>query len=388
MQRPARAPPEPFSISVKHGSVGFALKSIRWAQALAWRMRRQFLEPIGAESVEGVVGRLGAVQGASEFGYELSINLRRSTSHTADVTDAIEDGRLIRTFAFRGAVSLMTPRTAAMYLALRASSRMWELPSWQTFYKLKPTDWPDFRAAVRDALASGPLTRADLGKAVTKHTRYRHLGFVFTDNNWTLLKPLAWQGDITFAAVRGRAKFQRLDANPRWKGLMDGDAAGVAAVEAYLAAYGPATVKHLQYWLGGGLGAAGKRLNKWVAALGDRITEVGVEGESCLMLAEHVDDLVAPYPTATVRLLPAADQWVMGPSTADSHVTPAARRAVVTRGANMVILSGVVAGTWTLKNDLVDVDWFAESGAAPRNSLSEEVSRLGAILQRPLSLSV
>jgi hypothetical protein len=362
--------------------------SITWAQALAWRMVRQFLEPIGAESVDGVVGRLGSVQGTSEFGFELSINERRSTSHPGDVTDAIADGRLIRTFAFRGAVHLMTPRTAAMYLALRASSRMWELPSWQSFYKLKPADWPDFRAAVRDALANGPLTRADLGTAVTKHARYSHLGFVFTENNWTLLKPLAWQGDITFAAVRGRAMFERLGANPRWKGLMETDAAGVAAVEAYLSAYGPAAPSHLRYWLGSGLGAAGNVLNKWIAALGGRITEIDVEGERRLTLSEHLDGLVAQSPNSTVRLLPAADQWVMGPGTSDPHVTPAARRGVVTRGANVVISSGVVAGTWTLKNDVVGVDWFAEAGAAPRDSLSEEVTRLGTILQRPLSLKL
>jgi hypothetical protein len=351
-------------------------------------MGRQFLEPIGTESVEGVVGRLGSVQGTSEFGYELSINARRSTCHPLDVTDAIGDGRLIRTFAFRGAVHLMTPRTAAAYLALRASSRMWERPSWQTFYKLKPADWPDFRAAVRDALANGPLTRAELGKAVTKHARYSHLGFVFTENNWTLLKPLAWLGDMTFAAVRGRAMFERLDANPRWEGLMDIDAAGVAAVEIYLSACGPATVNHLRYWLGSGLGAAGNRLKKWIAAAGDRITDLDVEGQRCLMLTEHVHDLIARSPISTVRLLPAADQWVMGPGTSDPHVTPVARRAVVTHGANVVISSGVVAGTWTLKNDVIGVDWFAEAGAAPAVPLSEEVSRLGAILQRPLSLNI
>ena len=35
--------------------------SITWSQALAWRMRRHLLEPVGTEPVEGVVGRLAAV---------------------------------------------------------------------------------------------------------------------------------------------------------------------------------------------------------------------------------------------------------------------------------------------------------------------------------------
>ena len=364
------------------------MKSVTWAQALAWRMSRQFLDPISAGSVEDVVARLGAVQGQSEFGYELSINMRRAASSPADVGAAIGDGRLIRTFAFRGAVHLMTPETAAMYLALRSSSRMWELPSWQTFYKLKPADWPDFRATVRDALADGPLTRAELGAAVTRHERYSHLSFVFTDDNWTLLKPLAWQGDMTFGPPHGgRATFQRLDANPRWQGLMDEDAAGVAAVESYLSGYGPASAENLRYWLGNGLGAARKRLNLWVRALRDRLTEVDVDGETCLVLNEHVDNLLAAAPTAAVRLLPPVDQWVMGPGTADPHVTPTARRDVVTRGANIVISSGIVAGTWKLKNDLVSVDWFAEAGAIPRAALADEVDRIGSILGKSMTFN-
>ena len=49
----------------------------------------------------------------------------------------------------------------------------------------------------------------------------------------------------------------------------------------------------------------------------------------------------------TVRLLPAADPWVMGPSPANPHVVPLAHRQPVTRGANLVLATGVVAGTWT-----------------------------------------
>jgi len=348
-------------------------------------MRRQFLQPIGGESVERVVGRLGAVQGQSEFGYELSINTRRATSRPGDVAESLLDGRLIRTFAFRGAVHLMTAETAAMYLALRASSRMWELASWQDFYQLKPSDWPAFRAAVRDALADGPLTRAELGAAVTRHSRYRHLGFVFTGDNWTLLKPLTWQGDMAFGPPHhGRATFQRLDS-PHWKGLLDEEAAGVAAVEAYFSAYGPATAKHLQYWLGTGLGAGRKGLHRSIELLGDRLAEVNVDGDACLVLREHLDDLLGTTEVDVVRLLPGVDQWVMGPGTADPNVTPSAERAAVTRGSNVVISSGVVSGTWTLKKDVASVDWFAGAGQIPLDELVMEIDRLGRILGREIT---
>ena len=109
-------------------------------------------------------------------------------------------GRLIRTFAFRGAVHLHDagdPRRCISRSGRRVGCG--SSPSWQTFYKLKPADWPDFRAAVRDALADGPTDAEPTWVPRSpRHPRYSHLGFVFTDDNWTLLKPLAWQGDMAF----------------------------------------------------------------------------------------------------------------------------------------------------------------------------------------------
>ena len=40
--------------------------SVDWSRALAWRMRRQLLDPVGTESVAGVVRRLGAVPAQPE----------------------------------------------------------------------------------------------------------------------------------------------------------------------------------------------------------------------------------------------------------------------------------------------------------------------------------
>jgi winged helix DNA-binding protein len=178
------------------------VNELTWGQALAWRMRRQMLEPVGKGSVDDVVGRLGAVQAKDDFATELSVNTRRRNGHQGDVAAALADGRLIKVFAFRGATHLVTPEDGGIYLALRAASKMWELPSWQSYYGLKPTDWPDFRAAVREALADGPLTFQALGSAVTTHARFRHLRFAFGDKAWTLLKALMWQGDMCFGPTR------------------------------------------------------------------------------------------------------------------------------------------------------------------------------------------
>ncbi len=358
--------------------------SVDWPRALAWRLRQQLLDPPGTESVAGVVRRLGAVPAPLESAAELAVRIRRIGSRPGEVADALAEGRIIRTFAFRGATHLMTPEEGGAYLALRASTRMWELPSWQSFYGLSPDDWPRLREAVRDALADGPLTRDELGAAVTARPGFRHLGFAFADGAGTLLKPLAWQGVMSFGPPRdGRTTFQALEGNPRWPGLPGVDEAGLRAVEEYFRAYGPATPDHLRYWLGGGLGVPRKRIRAWIADLGDRLAPVDVDGEPAFVLREDLADLAGTHPTTAVRLLPAHDQWVLGPGTADPHVVPPARRAPVSRGANIVVAGGVVAGTWSTTDDRLIVTWFADA-APPEELLSVEVSRLATILDRAL----
>ncbi|GIG21006.1 hypothetical protein Cch01nite_17300 [Cellulomonas chitinilytica] len=355
---------------------------LTWAQALAWRLRRHLLDPVGAGSSTDVVRALGAVPAHPDDAAELAVRTRRRESAPGDVARALADGALIRTFAFRGATHLMTPEDAAAYLALRARGRMWELPSWQSFYGLAPDDWPPLRQVVRDALADGPLTVPELGAAVTADTRYRHLAATFADGAWTLLKAFAWQGDLSLGPSRdGRPTFQRLDGNPRWTGLLDLDTAGARAVEAYLRAYGPTTAGHVHYWLGDGLGAGRQNVVRWLGGLGDRLAEVDVDGEAAVVLREDHDELLAAEPSTSVRLLPRYDQWVLGPGTADAHVVPPERRAPVSRGAAVVVVGGVVHGTWTLAGDEVQVGWFTGRTAA-RSALADEVGRLAAIVGR------
>ncbi|MEZ0449082.1 winged helix DNA-binding domain-containing protein [Cellulomonas sp. ICMP 17802] len=359
--------------------------TVSWPQALAWRLRRQLLDPAGDVSAADVVRTLGAVAAQPDGAAELAVGARRRRSRPGDVARALADGELIRTFAFRGATHLLTPEEGGDYLALRAASRMWELPSWQSYYGLTPADWPDLREAVRDALADGPLTYSELAEAVTAHAAFRHLAPRFADGAWTLLKPLAWQGDLTLGpSPDGGTTFQRLAGNPRWPGLPDLDEAGTRAVVAYFRTYGPATPSHVQYWLGEGLGAGRKRIRSWIAGLGDRLAPVDVDGEPAHVLREDLDDLQATPPTTTVRLLPRYDQWVLGPGTADQHVVPAAGRAAISRGANPLVVGGVVAGTWSSTGDDLTVDWFPGAPVAEPGALEHELQALSTTLGRDL----
>ncbi|MCY7400349.1 MAG: winged helix DNA-binding domain-containing protein [Nocardioides sp.] len=311
-----------------------------WAQALAWRLERQLLSPIGSVS------------------------------------------------AGSPSVRAAPRRTRATLPPLRCAGRQWELKSWVEFYRLSPVDWPDFRAAVREALTGGPLTVTELGQALAVHRAYRHLQPVFDEGAGTLIKPLTWQGDVSLGRARdGKLTLLRLDDNPRWGGIPDLDEAGPRAVAAYFASYGPAPLDNLHHWLGDGLSAGRTRIKSWLAALGDRLVLVDIDGTEAYVLCEDVDQLLAAEASDAVRLLPGHDQWVMGPGTKDVHVTPPALRELMTRKANPVVLGGVVCGTWTRKGDDLTVTW-RDGRPRPDSAVRLGAERLGEFLERDLGLTL
>jgi hypothetical protein len=302
------------------------------------------------------------------------------------VAVALADGELIEVFAFRGAKHYLSADEGGIYLALRSAGRQWELASWVEHYRLAPSDWPEFRAAVRMALSDGPLTVVELGQALARYPAYRHLQPIFDAGAGTLIKPLTWQGDVSLGPSRdGRQTLQRLDSNPRWRTFPDLEEAGRRAVMAYFLTYGPATLDHLHYWLGEGLSAGRKRLATSFSELGDRLAAVDVDGTLAYVVRDDVDALDGTVPSDAVRFLPGHDQWVIGPGTKDVHITPTALRDLVTRKANPVVVGGVVRGTWSRDGDEVTVTWLDER-RRPDNEIGREAGRLANILGRDLHL--
>ena len=363
--------------------------TLTWAKALGWRMRRHLLDPVGTGSVSDVVGQLGAIPAWPDAAAELAIGARRTDGRSGDAARALATGKVVKVFAFGGAMHLMTPQDAGAYLALRASSRMWELPSWQSFYGLTPSDWPRYRAYVRQALADGPLTRSELAAALGRSSRYRHLRTFVAEGNDTLLKPLTWQGDMGLGPGRdGEETFLRLEDVPGWAGIPDLEVAGPTLVAAYFRTHGPTTPERVLDWFGKRLGAKRRALTRWLGQLDDRLEPVTIEGERVLVLREDLDDLRTTSASTTVRLLPGRDPWVMAPGTSDTHVVPPARREAVSRSANLVVSRGVVAGTWVVRGERLDIVWFEESGRVPRTAVDQEAAALAKFLNRPLDVAV
>jgi len=366
---------------------------VTWQQALAWRMQRHQLDPIGTLPVPQVVRRLCGVQAQVASFAELAVRVRREASRPGEVGRALSQGRLIKTWAMRGALHLLTPETGGVFLSLMAAGRSWERPSWQRYFGVTTEQMDVLRRAVRQALEGEVLTRDELVGAITAQRGLGHVGEALRSGWGTLLKPLAWQGELCFGPSRGqRVTFMRPEAaSSRWAGVPDPDEAAPAAIVAYFGAYAPASIDAFGNWLSGGW--FGKRqLRTWFGALGDRLAEVEVNGDRAHVLAEDLDELASAKPTTAVRLLPGFDQYVLGPGTGDGHVVPSARRAAVSKQAGwispIVVAGGVVRGTWELDGDRVRIGWFKEAGRAPRKALAAEVARLSSILDRGLGVAI
>lgn len=366
---------------------------VSWQQALAWRMERQLLDPLGGLPVVGVVRRLCGVQAQVASYAELAVRLRRQTSRAGEVRHALANGRLIKTWAMRGTLHLLTPEEGGAFLSLIAAGRSWEKPAWVRYFGMTARHWDVFRAAAQEALADGPLTRDELVNAVTRRRELSHLGEALRSGWGTLLKPLAWRGELCFGPSRGgRATFMRPEAaSPRWSGVPDPEEAAPTVIAAYFGAYGPATSKNLRNWLSRGrIGA--RTLRSWFEELGDRLVDVDVDGTRAHVLAEHADGLAAAKPTAAVRLLPGFDQYVLGPGTDDTSVVAAARRAAVSKQSGwispLVVAGGVVRGTWELDGEQVRIAWFQEAGRPPRSALNAEVARLSTVLEKELRATI
>ncbi|MBA8792964.1 hypothetical protein FHX74_000558 [Friedmanniella endophytica] len=361
---------------------------LTWAAARAWRLGRQLLAPPTDDpesTLEAVVDRLGALPAWSGDA-PTALGLRLGRPAGDELRRAVQEGRVFSGYAFRGASHYLTARSAAAYLALRCAGRQWELRSWREHYGLEPEDWPPLRAAVREALADGPLGREELAAAIAAVPRYRHLRAAFLAPSQTLLKPFCWQGDLCFAPTDEGVAFRRLDGLPGWTGLLDLDAAGHWAVLHYLDAYGPAGADRIHYWLGEGLSAGRRRIDRWIEELGDRLAVLPIEGTPALCRAEDVDAIRRSAPSAAVTLLPGSDQWVLGAGTAATVVVPAAERPAATRGLPLVLVGGQVAGTWTTAGEVITVSWSDGRPPAGSDALEAAVAALGRATGRAFTL--
>ena len=365
-------------------------------QVLAWRMRRQWLDPLGTSDAVATVERLCGVQAQVASAAALAVATRQRNPKADEVSQALADRTIIKTWAMRGTLHLMPAAEAAAYLSLVAAARTWEKGSWQRAFVT--TDQLDaITGAVREVLQGRVLTREQLVTEVLDRSGDAALAAHLRSGWSTVLKPLAWQGYLCQGPAEGnRVTFTSPETwFPDWTGLPAPEDAAAVAIPAYLGAHGPATTRAFDAWLTRGASKKGA-LRGWFADLaGDRadgLVTVDVDGRSSYARAADVDDIASTAPSTVVRLLPGFDQYVLGPGTNDTTIIAANRRAKISKAAGwispVVVAGGRVAGTWEVADNAVAVVLFSPAGPVTATAIESEVDRLGRFLGTELSLSI
>jgi hypothetical protein len=366
---------------------------VRWDQLLAWRMRRQLLDPRGSPSTAEVVQRLCGVQAQVPSAAELAVAVRQDDPRPGLAEEALASRELMRTWAMRGTLHLLVPHDAGAYLALLADLRSWERPSWQRNFGVNTDDMAALADAAASALHGRVLTRDQLVAELLARTGSRHLKEQLRSGWGAVLKPLAWMGHLCNGPGEGgRVTFTRPDTwVSGWRGLPPTHEAAKIAIRAYLRAYGPATSEAFDGWLTRGM-TSKKKVREWFSTLDDELIEVDVEGNVAHLLAADADELAATAPGRGVRLLPAFDQYVLGPGTGDTRVIASARRSQVSRAAGwispVVLAGGRVAGVWNIDDATLAIELFDEAGKPDRKALDAEAERIGRFVDRELQMSV
>jgi DNA glycosylase AlkZ-like len=372
-----------------------ARATLKWDRILGWRMGRQLLDPVGRLDVPATVRATCGIQAQVASAAELAVALRRDPPEPGAATRALQERKLLRTWAMRGTLHLLAPDDAAAYLSLVGAVRAWERPAWQRTFGLSAAEIELLAEGVSEILDGRVLEREELIEEIAARSGSRDLDEHLRSGWGAVLKPLAVMGLLCNGPSRGnRVTF----TSPRswvkdWTGVPAPADAARVVIPAYLRAYGPARPETFDDWLTRGRSRKSD-VRAWFHGLTEEgvLAEVAVEDEAKPFYAvtEDVEELRDAAPSNALRLLGGFDQYVLGPGTGDSRVVPPEQRTLVSKTAGWIapvaVKRGRVIGTWELESDGARVTLFPGVRKPAANDLEAEADRIAGCLGRDLKI--
>ena len=377
--------------------------STDWSRVLAVRLARQgLIERTGPHGLVDVVGRLIGLHAQVMSSAELQAGARIDGLRPTDIRDALWSKRtLVKTWAFRQTLHLLTPDDLAEFVLAARSLERWHTPAWLRYFNMTEEGVAEVTDAIGAALSDRPMTRVEVVDAVVKRVGRPHLREDMLTGWGTFLGPAAQRGQLVFGPSEGRnVAFVQPSA---WLGrrIQTAGADLTAADEAlgrligrYLSAFPGSSREMIARWWGGGRMAGVTRALK---ALPTPLVEIDVEGTRGFVREEDLDVLAGASPEHPLRLLPGFDPFTNElPRRVDS-VLGDSHHDLVHRTAGwvtpIVVIDGRVAGTWEIAAGKggagsVIVQRFHRWRGGARRELGEEVDRIAAFLDRRLAVEV
>ena len=295
-------------------------------------------------SAADAVRALTAVQAQDYQGALTSVALRMRSRRRAEVTAALDDGAVVRSWPMRGTLHLTAAEDLPWLLDLMAARIPGEGSSRWTQLELTARDAERAGELVAAALRGGRglrrtalLTVVDEGGVPTTGQRGAHL-----------LGHLARTGLICLGPTEGTEQlFVLLDEWIRApRRLARDEALGELALR-YFRSHGPATLKDLMRWAG----CTTRDARAGLAVARSELACIEVDGVEHFLDPDVPDRLAACRNRARgVFLLPGFDEFVLGYGDRSAVLDPEFADRIVPGGNGMfrptVVSDGRIVGTW------------------------------------------
>ena len=373
--------------------------STTWLRIASLRLDRQHLtKRLPARRLLDVVEDHVAIQAQVMSAAELQLNARLDGLRRDDVRDALWQKRtLVKTWAMRGALHLMTANGLWDFVAAAPTRGNWETGAWLRYFEITLDELRALMSAIEQVLDDKPRTRAELIAGVAERTGKSgrsDLAAKLASGWGTFLKPPAARGHLCFGPDAGRNVTFVKPAN--WLGVkspapVDPKVATGRLAERFLRLFPGASREGVARWWG----ASPSRIRAGVAAARVPVAEIDIEGGTGWALVEDIAAIKRATEPVGVRLLPNFDAYVNDLPRRVAALLPVEHHERVHRVAGwvspVVIVDGRVGGTWEIggaKRGVVEVIPFGRWRGGVRKELAVEVDRIAAFLDRPLAVSI
>ncbi len=370
------------------------MQTFKWQQVHAWRLSQHGLTPrLNRENFIEIVTHTGGIQAQVMSAAELALFTRVEELSPQDVRSALwQERTLIKTWAMRGTLHLLSANELPLYVA----ARDWHsTPAWSNYfasYGLTPLQQESFLSVVPQVLEQGPMTRQQLADAVAKQTGITQLRDLIVSANWgSPLKPFAYRGELCFGPSQGQ---NITFVNPKtWVGTwqsIEPEQALKKIVRLYLQTYGPATPEDFARWWGGSITLA----KKLFGTMRDELKEVEIEGWQAFALCVTLEHIQSFKASETIHLLPMFDVYTLGLGHAfRAHLSQAHKKLVFRpQGwiSAVVLVNGSIQGIWQATSrrlqTAVKVQMFSPLTAVTQKMIESEAERLSCFFQKEISL--
>jgi uncharacterized protein YcaQ len=309
---------------------------------------------------------------------------RNHSLNRSEMEDALWKTRtLVKSHFMRQTLHLIPADEFPLYISALKTSRVADALRIMARFGIGHEEADHLTDLIMDALASGPLGRAEISAAVrpkvTKRVR-EWMGKV-----WSIVRVPMAEGLVCYGPGEdNEVKLVRVDQWIKKQQPVEEQAARASLLRKYLSVYGPATLQDFAKWAGLSM----VLVKPLAPELRDELVEVEIAGSKSLLLKQDRRAVTRHTASGCVRLLPLFDPFLLAHAGKD-HLIARSHYKRVWRNQGwisaVVLVDGEIVGTWTHafrgSRVVVTVEGFKRLPPRVRNSIEQEAASLAAFMQ-------